>query len=308
MTKYLITVVGPTAIGKTALSIHLANHYGAEIISADSRQFFREMNVGTAVPTDLELATARHHFIQNKTIFEDYTVGDFEKQALSKIDDLFKNSNFSVAVGGSGLYIKALLEGFDQFPEIDSEIRKEVRKNYDLIGLSYLQEKLKETDAEYYNFLSISNPQTLLNPQRLMRFVEVGLETGKPYSSYLNLDKPQRNFVPIIIGLEAERQQLYNRINCRVDEMVAQDLVREAENLYQYKNLNALQTVGYRELFSYFDGEITLDYAIEEIKKNTRRFAKRQMTWFKRTENIHWFDYKTDPKEIINLIDSLSCR
>ena len=308
MTKYLIIVVGPTAIGKTALSIKLANHFSAEIISCDSRQFFKEMKIGTAVPSDEELASAKHHFIQNKSVFENYTVGDFEKEALSKLDNLFKTNNFALLVGGSGLYVNAVLQGFDTFPEIDSKIRAEIQSNYESSGLNYLQEKLKETDLEYYNFLLDSNPQTLQNPQRLMRFVEVGLGTGKPYSSFLNQEKKQRDFIPIIIGLEANREALYNRINLRVDLMIEQGLVEEAKSLYVYKNLNALQTVGYRELFEYFDGEISLEFAIEEIKKNTRRFAKRQMTWFKRTEGIHWFDYQTDANEIINLIDSLTCQ
>ena len=308
MTKYLIIVVGPTAIGKTSLSIKLANHFKAEIISCDSRQFFKEMEIGTAVPSDEELASAKHHFIQNKSIFENYTVGDFEKEALSKLDNLFKTNNFALLVGGSGLYVNAVLQGFDTFPEIDSKIRAEIQSNYESSGLNYLQEKLKETDLEYYNFLLDSNPQTLQNPQRLMRFVEVGLGTGKPYSSFLNQEKKQRDFIPIIIGLEANREALYNRINLRVDLMIEQGLVEEAKSLYVYKNLNALQTVGYRELFEYFDGKVSLEFAIEEIKKNTRRFAKRQMTWFKRTEGIHWFDYQTDANEIINLIDSLTCQ
>ena len=308
MTKYLIIVVGPTAIGKTALSIKLANHFSAEIISCDSRQFFKEMKIGTAVPSDEELASAKHHFIQNKSIFDNYTVGEFEKEALVELNNLFENNDFALLVGGSGLYVNAVLQGFDTFPEIDSKIRAEIQSNYESSGLNYLQEKLKETDLGYYNFLLESNPQTIQNPQRLMRFVEVGLGTGKPYSSFLNQEKKQRDFIPIIIGLEANREALYNRINLRVDLMIEQGLVEESKSLYAYKNLNALQTVGYRELFEYFDGKVSLEFAIEEIKKNTRRFAKRQMTWFKRTEGIHWFDYQTDANEIINLIDSLTCQ
>lgn len=307
MKKFLITVVGPTAIGKTALSIKLANYFNAEIISCDSRQFFKEMSIGTAVPSAEELAAAIHHFIQNKSIFDNYTVGDFEKESLSKLDDLFQKNNFAVLVGGSGLYVNAVLKGFDTFPEIDSEIREKIQSEYDSYGLIFLQNKLKETDPDYYHFLLERNPQTLQNPQRLMRFVEVGLGSGKPYSSFLNQEKSERNFTPIIIGLEADREELYNRINRRVDIMISDGLVEEAKNLYANKNLNALQTVGYRELFDYFDGKITLEFAIEEIKKNTRRFAKRQMTWFKRTENIHWFDYKTDATEIVQLINSVAC-
>ena len=308
MDKCLIVIVGPTAIGKTALGIKLANHFKAEIVSCDSRQFFKEMKIGTAVPTEEELASAKHHFIQNKSIFDNYTVGDFEKEALSKLDSLFETNDFAVLIGGSGLYVNAVLKGFDTFPEIDSKIRADIQLRYESSGLIYLQEKLKETDSDYYNFLLESNPQTLQNPQRLMRFVEVGLATGKPYSSFLNQEKKQRNFIPIIIGLEANREALYNRINLRVDAMIEQGLIEEAKNLYAHKKLNALQTVGYRELFDYFDGKISLEFAIAEIKKNTRRFAKRQMTWFKRTEGIHWFDYQTEANEIINLIDDLTCQ
>ena len=308
MKKYLITIVGPTAIGKTALSIKLANHFNTEIISCDSRQFFKEMAIGTAVPSEEELNSAKHHFIQNKSIFENYTVGDFEKEALLKFNDLFKNNDYAVLVGGSGLYVNAILKGFDTFPEIDSKVRDEVKSNYELHGLTYLQEKLKETDAEYYDFILKTNSQTLQNPQRLMRFVEVGLGTGKPYSSFLNQEKKQRDFIPIIIGLEANREELYNRINLRVDQMLEHGLVEEARKLYENRNLNALQTVGYRELFDYFDEKTSLGFAIEEIKKNTRRFAKRQLTWFKRTENIDWFNYQTDVQKIINLIDSKSCQ
>lgn len=304
MKKILITIVGPTAIGKTALSIQLANYFKAEIISCDSRQFFKEMTIGTAVPTSAELSSVKHHFIQNKSIFENYSVGDYEKEAISKLNDLFKKNDYVVLVGGSGLYINAILEGFDTFPEIDPKIRLQIQDNFLLTGISFLQEKLKETDSEYYDYLLKNNPQTLQNPQRLMRFVEVGLGTGKPYSSFLKQEKKTRDFTPIIIGLEANRDQLYNRINQRVDQMVEQGLVEEARNLYNHKDLNALQTVGYRELFDYFDEKISMDFAIEEIKKNTRRFAKRQMTWFKRTNNTQWFDYQTDIAIILAYIHS----
>jgi tRNA dimethylallyltransferase len=302
MGKFLIVIIGPTAIGKTALSIKLANHFDTAIISCDSRQFFKEMKIGTAVPSDEELASAQHYFIQNKSIFDSYTVGDYEKETIYKLDAIFKANDFAVLVGGSGLYVNAVLQGFDTFPEIDSKIRSKIKENYEASGLSYLQEKLKETDREYYSFLQKTNPQTLQNPQRLMRFVEVGLGTGTPYSSFLNQKKIKRNFTPIIIGLEANREELYQRINLRVDEMIAKGLVEEAKNLYKFRNLNALQTVGYRELFNYFDGEISLEFAIEEIKKNTRRFAKRQLTWFKRTDDVYWFDYKLNTSAIIDFI------
>ena len=302
--KYLITIVGPTAIGKTALSISLAQHFKCEIISCDSRQFFKEMTIGTAVPTEDELQSATHHFIQNKSIFENYTVGDYEKEALHKIEELFQNNDFAILIGGSGLYVDAILKGFDEFPEIDPAIRSKVNLNYEKLGINYLQEQLKNLDPDYYQKITIENPQTLQNPQRMMRFTEVCIGTGKPYSSFLNQKKNNRNFTPILIGLEADRQVIYDRINQRVDIMINEGLLEEAKALYPNKALNALQTVGYRELFSYFDGEFSLSFAIEEIKKNTRRFSKRQLTWFKRNENTKWFDYAKNRKEIIDYIET----
>ncbi len=302
--KYLITIIGPTAIGKTSLSIALAQHFQCEIISCDSRQFFKEMRIGTAVPNPEELAAAPHHFIQNKSIFENYSVGDFEKEAIAKLNELYQTNDFVILVGGSGLYVDAILKGFDSFPEIDSSVREEVTANYEKYGISYLQEQLEKLDSNYFEKINLENPQTLQNPQRMMRFVEVCIGTGKPYSSFLNQNKNNRDFTPIIIGLEAERSVIYDRINQRVDIMMNEGLLAEAEQLYPHKELNALQTVGYRELFAHFDGECTLDFAIEEIKKNTRRFSKRQLTWFKRTENATWFDYLTDRATIIDYIKS----
>ena len=302
--NYLITIIGPTAIGKTALSIALAQHFGCDIISCDSRQFFKEMKIGTAVPNDEELAGAPHHFIQNKSIFESYSVGDFEQEALAKLDELFQKNNIQIMVGGSGLYVDAVLKGFDDFPEIDDSIRDEINAKFDDLGIEYLQQQLQELDSKYYNKLSVENPQTLQNPQRMKRFVEVCLGTGKPYSSFIGKRKNVRDFTPIIIGLEADREVMYNRINQRVDIMLNEGLLAEAQSLCPNKYLNALQTVGYRELFDYFDKKTTLEFAIEQIKMNTRRFAKRQITWFKRTENVSWFDYLTDRKEIITTTES----
>ncbi|AIG30664.1 tRNA delta(2)-isopentenylpyrophosphate transferase [Flavobacterium psychrophilum] len=302
--NYLITIIGPTAIGKTSLSIALAKQYNCDIISCDSRQFFKEMRIGTAVPSDEELSQATHHFIQNKSIFEEYTVGDFEKEAITKLDELFSKNNIQIMVGGSGLYADAVLKGFDSFPNIKPEIREKIQEQYDENGIQYLQQKLQELDTEYYSKILSQNPQTLQNPQRMMRFVEVCLGTGKPYSSFLNKDKITRNFTTIIIGLEADREIMYDRINQRVDIMINEGLLAEAEKLYPNKDLNALQTVGYRELFSFFDADFTLNFAIEEIKKNTRRFSKRQITWFKRTENTIWFDYKADTSKIIEVINT----
>lgn len=300
--KYLITIIGPTAIGKTSLSIALAQHFGCDIISCDSRQFFKEMRIGTAVPSQEELAVVTHHFIQNKSIFENYTVGDFEKEAIAKLNELYQTNEFAILVGGSGLYVDAILKGFDSFPEIDSAIREDVTAHYEQYGISYLQEQLERFDPVYFEKIKLDNPQTLQNPQRMMRFVEVCLGTGRPYSSFLNQSKNNRDFTPIIIGLEAERSVMYDRINQRVDIMINEGLLAEAEKLYSHKELNALQTVGYRELFRYFDGNDSLAFAIEEIKKNTRRFSKRQLTWFKRTENAKWFDYLSDRNEIIDYI------
>lgn len=303
--KKLIVIVGPTAIGKTSLSIALAQHFNCEIISCDSRQFFKEMRIGTAVPSPEELSSAKHHFIQNKSIFENYTVGNFEKEAIAKLDGLSQNSDFVILVGGSGLYVDAVLKGFDEFPEIDTAVRDSIKTNYEKLGINYLQQQLEKLDVTYFNELTNQNPQTLQNPQRMMRFVEVCVGTGKPYSSFLNQKKNNRNFTPILIGLEAERSIMYERINQRVDIMMVEGLLTEAKKLVANKELNALQTVGYRELFSFFEGEISLEFAIEEIKKNTRRFAKRQLTWFKRSSSTKWFDYETDRKEIVNYITTL---
>ncbi|WP_294821288.1 tRNA (adenosine(37)-N6)-dimethylallyltransferase MiaA [uncultured Flavobacterium sp.] len=297
--KYLITIIGPTAIGKTALSIKIAQHFKCSIISADSRQFFKEMAIGTAVPSKEELGAAQHHFIQNISIFDDYTVGDFERDAIAKLNELFQDSDFAVIVGGSGLYIDAVLKGLDDFPEIDPLVREDLIKDYDRYGITYLQEELKKLDPVHYQKVAIENPQ------RLMRALEVSIGSGKPYSSFLNIKKNSRQFMPIIIGLEADRATIYRRINERVDIMMANGLAGEARALYPHKKLNALQTVGYRELFGYFDGELSLEQAIEEIKKNTRRFAKRQMTWFQRNEGAKWFDFTTPAEDIINHIESI---
>ena len=291
--------MGPTAIGKTSLSIALAKHFNCDIISCDSRQFYKEMQIGTAVPTTEELAEAQHHFIQNKSIFENYTVGDFEKEAIAKLDDLFLTHDYVVMVGGSGLYVDSILEGFDEFPKIDASVREEVTYNYEKLGIEYLQTELEKRDPNYFKIVAKQNPQ------RIMRALEVCIGSGKPYSTFLNLKKNTRNFTPILIGLEAERSIIYDRINQRVDCMINEGLLAEAKALFPHKNLNALQTVGYRELFQYFEEEISLQFAIEEIKKNTRRFAKRQLTWFTRNENIKWFDYLTNKEEIINYITGI---
>ena len=296
--KYLIIVTGPTAIGKTAMAIAIAKHFKCEILSADSRQFFKEMTIGTAVPSQEELAAAPHHFIHNKSIYDTYTVGDFEREAIQLLDEIYINNDFAVLAGGSGLYIDAVLKGFDDFPDIDDSVRVKLVAGYEKGGIAYLQNELKKRDPVHYNNVAKENPQ------RLMRALEVCIGSGKPYSSFLNLKKNSRNFIPIIIGLEAERDVMYNRINQRVDIMVNEGLIEEAKNLYPFKKLNALQTVGYREFFAYFDDEYPLNTVIEEIKKNTRRFAKRQMTWFKRNPDTAWFYYTTPVQTILNYINS----
>ncbi len=300
MTKTLISIVGPTAIGKTALSIKLAQHFKTEIISADSRQFFKEMNIGTAVPSIEEQQAAKHHFIQHISIKDNYSVGDFERDAISKITEIHKKNDVAIMVGGSGLYVKAITKGLDNFPDVDGNIRLELNERLKNEGLEVLQKQLKGLDSIAYDSIAIDNPQ------RLIRALEICIGTGKSYSSFLTNPEKKRNFKTISIGLDAERSIIYDRINQRVDIMVNNGLVEEAKNLLKHKDLNALNTVGYKELFKYFEGEWTLDFAISEIKKNTRRFAKRQLTWFRKDEAIAWFDYTSDINSIIKHIENQS--
>ena len=292
----LITIVGATAIGKTALSIKLAKYFNSDIISCDSRQFFKEMTIGTAVPDSDELAAATHHFIQNKSIFEEYSVGQFEKDTLNKLDDLFAKNPIQIMVGGSGLYVDAVLKGLDYFPEVDPSIRINLTKELEENGIEPLQNKLKALDIETYNSIAIDNPH------RVMRALEICIGTGKTYTSFKNKPKAPRNFKSIKIGLTADREIMYDRINRRVSIMMDNGLLDEAKNLYPNKNLNALKTVGYRELFEYLDGNFTKEFAIEEIKKNTRRFAKRQGTWFRKDKEIVWFDYQSELETIVTAI------
>ena len=284
----LITIVGPTAIGKTALSIQLANAFNASIISCDSRQFFKEMTIGTAVPEPKELAAAKHYFIQNRSVFDSYNVGEFERDTLEKLEALFKENPIQIMVGGSGLYVDAVLHGLDYFPQVAPEIREALLLKLEKEGIEVLQKQLKELDLETYKLIAIENPH------RIMRALEVCIGSGIPYSTFKNKPKKPRNFKSIKIGLNADREIIYNRINQRVDAMIDNGLIEEAKTLHAHKELNALQTVGYREFFSFFDGNFTKEFAISEIKKNSRRFAKRQLTWFKRDKNTLWFDYLTD--------------
>ncbi|MGY5351345.1 tRNA (adenosine(37)-N6)-dimethylallyltransferase MiaA [Wenyingzhuangia sp. IMCC45533] len=297
--NYLITIVGPTAIGKTALSIKLAQHFKAEIISCDSRQFFKEMTIGTAVPEPEELAAAKHHFIQNKSINDDYSVGHFEREALKKLDDLYQNHPIAIMVGGSGLYVDAVLKGLDYFPEVAPEIRENLNKQLESEGLEILQKQLLTLDPESYKTIAIDNPK------RVIRALEICIGSNHTYSSFKNKPKAVRNFTPIKIGLTANREVMYERINRRVDIMLEKGQLDEAKKLHASKHLNALQTVGYRELFDYLDGKIDIDFAVSEIKKNTRRFAKRQITWFKKDKETLWFDYQTPVQDIIATVDKI---
>lgn len=256
------------------------------------------MQIGTAAPTSGELAKAKHHFIHHKSIKNHYSVGAFEKDALQCIETIFKLKDVVIMVGGSGLYIDAIIKGLDHFPEVDSNIRKKLNSELKTKGLSHLQEQLQTLDPVSYNTIAIDNPH------RVIRALEICIGTEKPYSSFLNKEKGKRSFKTITIGLTADREMIYNRINQRVDIMMQDGLLNEVKGLLDYKDLNALNTVGYKELFNYLSGEWDLEFANSEIKKNTRRFAKRQLTWFKRNENTLWFDYNTPIEKMISQVES----
>lgn len=299
-TPTLIVIAGPTASGKTAAAIDIAKHYNTVVVSADSRQFYREMSIGTAKPTDAELSTIKHYFINSLSVTETYTAGDYEKQSLELLNELFKVHNVVVLAGGSGLFIKAVCEGFDEFPDVDPGIRIRLNNNFETKGLIYLQEQLKISDPEYYTQVDLGNPQ------RIIRALEVFEGTGKPYSAYRKSSANKRPFNTIKLGLNMDRPALYKRINHRVDEMVKQGLINEVESLLPYRHLNALNTVGYSEVFDYFDGKTDFETAIELIKQNTRRFAKRQVTWFGKDKTIHWLKADEDDlaDKIINTVET----
>lgn len=278
----LIVIVGPTAVGKTSAGIHLAKQLQTEIISSDSRQFYKEMSIGTARPTPEELATVPHHFIGHLSIHDTYNVSQFEHDALMKLDELFQKHATVVMVGGSGLYINAVCEGIDELPDPDESLRMELKELLKNEGVETLAAKLKELDSDYYNQVDRANPN------RLLRALEVCITTGIPYSKLRKMQPKQRPFQIQKIGLTLPREELNKRIETRVDQMMKDGLLAEVESLLPYRNLNALNTVGYKELFEYLDGNWTLDQAIEKIKTNTRRYAKRQMTWFRRDAGIKW--------------------
>jgi tRNA dimethylallyltransferase len=290
----LIVIAGPTAVGKTAVAIELAQQLKTEIVSADSRQFYREMNIGTAKPSAEELTAAKHHFIGSLPISQNFSVGDFEKEGLAVLDHIFKYHDKAILVGGSGLYIKAICEGFDDLPVASPEIRERLNKEFNAQGIAYLQEKLIAVDPVYYAQVDLNNPQ------RLIRALEVFEATSKPFSSYRKAAINKRPFRCIKIGLELRREVLYQRINDRVDKMVDEGLVEEVQSLLPYRHLNALNTVGYSELFDYFDGKTDLKIAIDLVKQNTRRFAKRQLTWFRKDKEIKWF--MADNPNLVDLI------
>lgn len=282
--RTLIVVAGPTAIGKTALAITLARQFSTEIISADSRQFFKEMSIGTAKPSPEELASAPHHFIDSHSIAKLFSTGDFESEALALMEELFKIHQVLILVGGSGLYIDAICKGLDELPQTDLRIREQLNLQLAAEGLDPIKSQLSQLDPEYYEKVDQSNPQ------RMIRGLEFFLSTGKKLSSFQTNTVKTRPFNILKIGLNMDRALLYERINLRVDQMMQQGLLDEVKGLTEYKGQNALNTVGYTELFDHLDGQISLQEATDRIKQNTRRFAKRQLTWFRRDEDIHWFE------------------
>lgn len=299
--KTLIVVAGPTASGKTAAAIRLAQHYHTVVISADSRQFFREMSIGTAKPTPDELAAAPHYFVNSHSITQPFSVGDFERECIDLLDELFKKHDIVIMAGGSGLYIRAVTEGFDELPTADADIRNRLNTELDVSGITALQERLKQVDPVYYNEVDISNPQ------RVIRALEVHEATGNPISSYRTAKINKRPFNIIKFGLDMPREQLYDRINQRVDTMVKDGLLEEVAALKPYREYNALNTVGYSELFDFFDGKTDMDTAIDKIKQNTRRFAKRQLTWFRKDKEIIWMN-AGDEKLIDNMLAEIAER
>lgn len=294
--KRLIVIVGPTGSGKTDLSIRLAQHYGAPILSTDSRQVYRGMPIGTAQPSEEQLETIEHHFIASHDIKDRLNCGEYETQALACLEKLFAKHDDVVAVGGSGLYVRALCEGMDDLPQADESLRRELEQRLEMEGLEALSAQLRELDPDYYETVDRNNPA------RVMRALEVCLQTGRPYSEQRTGMRRDRPFRIIKIGVDLPRGVLYDRINRRVDAMIAEGLEDEARRLYPFRELNALQTVGYKEFFDYFDGRTGYNEAVELIKRNSRRYAKRQLTWFRKDREIKWFA-PTDVDAMINYID-----
>jgi len=299
MGKHLITIIGPTAIGKTNLAIKIANYFKTEIVSADSRQFYKEMNIGTAKPSNSELISIKHHLINNKSINDDYNISDYEKDALKSINSIFNKNDIAILVGGSGLYINTILYGLDEIPEISNDIRNSLYLDLELKGIKKLQDQLKLLDPVSHDAIDINNPR------RLIRALEVSISTGKSYSSFLKKKKKKRDFNIIVLGINQDRSELYNKIDTRVDNMVESGLIREAKELYSLKSLKALNTIGYSEVFNYIENKYSLEECISEIKKNTRRYAKRQLTWFKSIDKVEWITPEYDFEKIIAHINNL---
>ena len=298
MQKTLVVLTGPTGIGKTSVGIEIARHFTTEIVSCDSRQIYKELNIGTAVPTPEELATIPHHFIQSHSIEENYNASRYENEALQLLEVLFKKHDLVLMVGGSMLYVDAVCKGIDEMPDADPEIRAALKQRLETEGLESLRLQLKKLDPEYYETVDMKNPN------RIIHALEISLMTGKPYSSFRTNPAKTRSFNIIKIGLNCDRELLHRRINQRVDQMIGAGLVEEAKSVYPKKHLNALNTVGYRELFDWLDGTITRDKAIELIKRNSRRYARKQLTWFRRDESVQWFE-PTQTQEIISYISQL---
>ena len=299
MGKHLITIIGPTAIGKTNLAIRIANYFKTEIVSADSRQFYKEMNIGTAKPSNSELNSIKHHLINNKSVNDNYNISDYEKDALKSIKSIFNKNDVAILVGGSGLYINTVLYGLDEIPGISNETRNSLYLDLELKGIKKMQEQLKLLDPASYSAIDINNPR------RLIRALEVSISTGKSYSSFLKKKKKKRDFNIIVLGINQDRLELYDKINTRVDNMVESGLINEAKELYNLKSLNALNTIGYREVFNYIEDKYSLDECISEIKKNTRRYAKRQLTWFKSIDRVEWITPEYNFEKIIAYINNL---
>lgn len=296
MKKKLITISGPTASGKTSLSLKLAEHLNCSIISCDSRQFYKEMSIGTAVPLKNELKKIDHYCIQHKSIKETYTIGDFKDEAHKILKKLFKNNDFVIMTGGSGLYMDSVVSGLDDFPKIDPVIREGLNKNFKSNGIIYLQKKLKELDPKYYSIVDLNNHR------RIIRALEVCISEKQPYSNFLNKKNNASNkFKTVNLSIETNRDDLYKKINSRVDQMIEYGLVEEVNSLYKYKDLNPLNTVGYKEIFDFIDGKSTLIEAIDKIKQNTRRYAKRQLTWLKKRKLI-WVNKNIKIEELKNII------
>lgn len=297
--KTLISIIGTTGIGKTKLAIEIAKHFNTEIISCDSRQFFKEMKIGTATPTYEELTEAKHHFIGNLSVEDYYSIGQYEVEALKQLNDIFNKNDFAVMVGGSMMYEKAVIEGLNDLPEANEEHQNKLNEILEKNGIEELHEILAKEDPEYYEVVD------RYNPRRLLRAIDVIWQTGRKYSDLISEPKNKRDFRVIRIGIDAPREIIYERINQRVDKMIENGLVEEVQKLINYKDKTALQTVGYTEIFKYLDGECTLDFAIEEIKKNSRRFAKRQLTWYRKEENIHWVNFENSKQEALSLLSKL---